>query len=299
MHPHPRSISARRRRFTGLFASLCTTAILACAQADLAALQAAFAAQDWASTKQIAQSLTQGDHAAEAWKYLSLVALQEADSKAAAAFIDKATDADPHRADLFILRASTYATRVNEVGMLRKLGVAKQIRESFEQALALDPESVPAIMGLYEFYRQAPAIAGGGKDKAATMLEKLATVRPALAQLRLANEAINEKDYASARAALQKGLEAAPGDPALSYQTGRLAALSGEHLEAGRAALEAYLAVPVEPGADLPNHAAALWRLGQIHVQLGDPTTGRDCFEKALTLDPEMESYVRPDLEKL
>lgn len=79
-------------------------------------------------------------------------------------------------------------------------------------------------------------------------------------------------------------LARSPADPVGLYQTGRTAALSGQHLREGEAALRRYLALPVQPGQ--PSHAAAHWRLGMIREAAGDPNGARREYESAVRLEP-------------
>ena len=112
----------------------------------------------------------------------------------------------------------------------------------------------------------------------------------------LAQVYTGRQQWAPAIAAWERVLVARPGDLGALYQLGRSAALSGTHLERGEAALRAYLERSRRP--ELPTHAAAHWRLGQILLARGDREGARREWEEALRLDPK-SADVRKSLEEL
>ena len=67
-------------------------------------------------------------------------------------------------------------------------------------------------------------------------------------------------------------------------------------MERGESALRDYLTRPRRP--DLPSHAAAHWRLGQILLALGRRDEARREWEEALRLDPK-NAEVKRSLEGL
>lgn len=92
------------------------------------------------------------------------------------------------------------------------------------------------------------------------------------------------KAWDEAFAAYERALVLRPDDLGALYQVGRTAALSGQRLDRGAAALRAYLARPYR--ASLPTHAGGRWRLGQILLAQGDRAGARREWMEALRLDP-------------
>jgi hypothetical protein len=60
--------------------------------------------------------------------------------------------------------------------MFRAMGMAGDIREAFQKAVELDPSNMDAQFGLMGYYLAAPAIAGGGIDKARDQARAIARV---------------------------------------------------------------------------------------------------------------------------
>jgi tetratricopeptide (TPR) repeat protein len=205
--------------------------------------------------------------------------------------------------------------------MLWKMALAPDLRDAFERAVKLDPSLVEARTALIEFYLQAPAAIGGGVDKAKAQVAAIAKydrARSLFAQARIAQ---HEKKPAQAIKAYEEAYALKPNDPqtriALAvgyqevkrwpdayatikrwiadepksnnahYQLGRLAAVSGQYLADGEAALRKYLAMP--RGKDDPELKNARYRLGQVLAHAGRRDEARAELQTALKLDPKFK----------
>ena len=72
--------------------------------------------------------------------------------------------------------------KADRVSFITAFGLGKRVRAEFETAVALDPRNAAALSDLGEFYTEAPAIVGGGKDKAQSVASKLDAVDRARAE---------------------------------------------------------------------------------------------------------------------
>ena len=206
-----------------------------------------------------------------------------------------------------------------QANIISKGMLAPKVREQFERAVALDPELLDAREDLLSFYIRAPAIMGGGIDKAmvqAGEIKKRHALRGHSAFATIyASEKKPEKVEAEWLAAI-RDLPAAPEpryllglhyqgqkrwedalrlfeeatplekDRSTSlYQIGRNAVLSGLHLDRGAEALQKFLAQPERKG-EAP-HAWAHYRLGQIRLKQGKKDVARQEFETTQRLDPK------------
>ena len=153
-----------------------------------------------------------------------------------------------------------------------------------------DSRSPKRQYALFNFYRSAPAIIGGGADKARTQaqeIQKLDVVRGTLALVELS---VADKKYEEAFETLENFRRSHPEALDAVYQIGRVAALSGQRLDVGAAALKEYLAHT--PNDNQPPLWAAHWRLGQIFEKQGDPATARAEYEAALKLNPTQPQLI-------
>jgi tetratricopeptide (TPR) repeat protein len=134
-------------------------------------------------------------------------------------------------------------------GMLKAMGLAGRIRESFAKAVELQPEVFNHRVGLMQFYLNAPGIAGGGIDKARELARVTEAKQPEQARALRAMIAIYEDKFDDAEKLLWA----------------------------------------VQPGNDNALRSAVYASLGQIAVQrLGNkqPTQAQALFERLMQSDP-------------
>lgn len=218
-----------------------------------------------------------------------------------------------------------YAVEALRASVFRQLGLARDARLSLERAVALDPDNLEARVSLFEFYRHAPAVVGGGAERAlaqarqverrnpsrgrelrANLLrdqgretEALAEYRRAIAadpanlqaRLSLALLQTERREFDRAFDTLDALLAREPTSMSALYQLGRNAALAGRRLDEGEVALRRYLRY--DPKRNQPSHAWALYRLGMIHKRRGELASARYALQKALSLDPGLDGARR------
>jgi Tfp pilus assembly protein PilF len=189
-----------------------------------------------------------------------------------------------------------------------------KVRTSFERAVELDPRNWQARTDLAEFYLEAPAIVGGGKDKARQQANALLTINPAAGHLTLARIAAKEKDNVNAerecRAAIEasnsgarawldlaiffrhtrrlddmrealRSMESSPLDYSESLMDGASLLLkSGRDFPLATRLLRRYLASPVEEGPAFKAHDM----LGELLEKEGDRRAAADEYRAALEL---------------
>ncbi len=252
------------------------------------------------------------------------------DAPHAAEWLEKAAALAPSRSDVFLALGRADAQAALEANVFRELGLATGARKAWEKAVALDPANLDARADLVEFHLVAPGFMGASVDEARRQADEIARRDPARGAIARASVAQHEKDLAGAESILQEALTHNPGDPHLRsslgqlfqgegkweaafavyeaalaqdadswpvlYQVGRAAALSGQHLDRGEAALRRYLGRT--PAPDEPPLAYAHYRLGMILERQGNRTGARSEYLAALKLDPALKD-AKSALEKL
>ena len=134
-------------------------------------------------------------------------------------------------------------------GMLKAMGLAGRIRESYEKAVALQPDAFNHRIGLMQYYLAAPGIAGGGTDKAREFAQATQAKFPEQARCLRAMVAISEDKYDEAEKLLWA----------------------------------------VQPGSDNALRSAVYGSLGQIAVQRlnnKQPAPAQALFERLVQADP-------------
>gem|GEM_PF-1256483 len=252
----------------------------------------------WRQAEPAVRDLAQQE-SAEAHYWLALMALARGEGETAVEQAQAATELDATHANYFATLGYAYVERLDEVGMMSKLGVAHGLRDAFQQALELDPHNQDALRGLQQFYLLAPGIAGGSKEKAAETMARLEEIDPLEARLMAGLTALEQKRFEEAREHLNAVIAEDPDNPLALYQSGRLSAKSGQDLETGKQHLQRYLQLQLPIALMMPSEGAAHWRLGQILAKMGQPQAARDSLAQAVELEPALSDDVDKVLQKL
>lgn len=251
---------------------------------------------------------------AQAW-----LARREGSAERALALIDRAIELAPDRPDLRVDRAAFRSDRIEDSGAFKSLRIARDVRRDLEHALAVAPEHPDALAALAAFHLRAPGIAGGDKQAAAALLERLGEIAPSRRLFREAAESARQERFeeavdriaeaiaaaeqpgpdwrilkgdwlhrlgrdAAALEAYRRALLEAPQHSGAMYALGRTAAESGLEHNAGIDALQRFLAL--SPWPQDPEPQRAWWQLGRIHAHAGCAGQAETAFRRALELDP-------------
>jgi tetratricopeptide (TPR) repeat protein len=111
---------------------------------------------------------------------------------------ERAVSLDPENGAYHLWLGRIYGEKADHSSFITAARLAGRVRTEFETAVRLDPNSIDARADLADFYLQAPAIVGGGKDKAEAQAQEIAKVDPAQAHRVKARIAEEEKDYVRA-----------------------------------------------------------------------------------------------------
>lgn len=213
-----------------------------------------------------------------------------------------------------------YLLRLEQVPFYKKLGLSKRARAEFDRALALDSNAVEVREARARYFMNAPGIAGGSMDKARREAEAARRIdpyrggllsgqieehgkRPGAAEAeyaalvrshpdstgpfnRLVNLYQTARRYAEAFRLIDERSARSAGDESALYQLGKTAALAGERLELGEAALRELLALGT---FTMATEAYARYRLGMILERRKDTAGALREYEMVERLDPKLE----------
>jgi tetratricopeptide (TPR) repeat protein len=124
---------------------------------------------------------------------------------------EKAISLAPDEGLYHLWMGRIYGEKADRAGFLTAMGLAKKVRSEFERAVELSPSNWEARTDLAEFYLEAPAIVGGGKDKARAQAALLAPLNPAMAYWVTGRIAERDKDFAAAEHEYRAAIEASHG----------------------------------------------------------------------------------------
>jgi len=244
---------------------------------------------------------------------------------------EKAVESYPDDARLWVWLGRAYGRRALEANLLARAGWAGKTRDAWEKAVELDPNNLDARFDLIQYYLQAPAMLGGGVDKAKAQAEAITQMNAAHGKIALGSIAMTQKDKAGAEAAWREAIGLAPTDPRarnawssflsreerwdellafwneqaaaypdesiVQFQLGRASAVSGRNLEQGLAAFDRFLTMP-KPAEDLLVNGAAEWRRGQVLEKLGRTDDALAAYQAAVDAN-SMLPDAKKDLERL
>ena len=233
---------------------------------------------------------------------------------------ERAVALEPNSSLYHLWLGHAYSRQLSSAGFLRKPFIARRSGEAYAMAVKLDPKSIDAAEGRLDFLLGAPAIVGGGVDKARTEAARVRTLdayRGGMAEARIAE---HEKDFPTAErlyrslmaeypdrtaavdalvTILQNAkrfdeafkvvddrLARLPDESSSLYNLGRLSAVSGQHLARGESALRRFLTMT---GADPGRQSNAHYRLGMIKEKMGDAPAAATEYRAALDLYPRHE----------
>ncbi len=201
--------------------------------------------------------------------------------KEASEALERAVEAQPGSSDYRHWLGKAFGRRAETSSFLTAPGFANKCRQNFEKALELDPKNLSAANDLLEYYLNAPALFGGGLDKAEALARKIlpldeAEYHYALAQLArkrkqtaeveqhlrralalspnrlgryldLARFLAQQKRFEESDALFAKAAEMAPGAHRLMYAQAAAWIEGGRNREQARNLLNRYLAAPLTP----------------------------------------------------
>jgi tetratricopeptide (TPR) repeat protein len=130
---------------------------------------------------------------------------------AAISACEKAVALEPNNSVYHLWLGRAYGEKADRSIFFKAIGLAKKLRIEFERAIELDPGNWRARTDLAEFYLEAPAIVGGGRDKARVQAAKLTPLNPAIAHWVSARIAEKENDPDTAEREYRAAIDASHG----------------------------------------------------------------------------------------
>ena len=227
---------------------------------------------------------------AEAYALLGSVRMAKGDGDGAVKACERAVELAPTSSEYQLQLGDACGLAVQTAGMFSKVSLGKKCFAAYEKAVELDPKNLAARNNLMTVYQQAPAMMGGGIDKAYAQAAEIKKLDPTRGHIAYATLYSGEKKFAEAFAEFDAALKAAPDNYDALYQFGKLTALTGERIDRGMEALKQCLTLPPPPGS--PRHEAAHWRLGNLWEKKGDKKAARAAYEAALALNPNFPQAV-------
>jgi tetratricopeptide (TPR) repeat protein len=213
-----------------------------------------------------------------------------------------------------------YGEKADHTGFMSALGFAKKTRKEFVTAVELDGKNFSARQSLVEYDCEAPAMAGGGEDKAQPEIAEIAKMDAAEGHYAAGNCHRQKKDFPGADGEFNKalagylksdervfdigdyamrqreaamlaavadlGAKDAPGDPRAGFYRAAGLVVDKQDAAGAEKLLREYLKVaPMRSG--YPRPAMAHYWLGQLAEDGGNDKVARAEYETAVKMDPK------------
>lgn len=260
---------------------------------------------------------------------LTRLATARGEHEQAVAHGKQAVEALPASAEAHYRYAVSLREHMSRISKLKAMGVVKTYKTTVARSLELDPQHLDARAEEIGFLINAPGIAGGSKEKARVRIAELMRLDPVRGTTMKVLLLRAEGDTEGAIKALREQLGRAPDDKdnrmllamtlqgtrrfgeadaelepllahqdtttALSamYQLARSRVLGSYDQARAVALLTSYIERFPLGVRGVPSKAAAYWRMGLAHQQLGEIAQARDAFQQALALEPDNQEAAK------
>lgn len=167
--------------------------------------------------------------------------------KKATETLEKAVALDPRDSMIHTWLARAYGRRAETSFALTAFGWATKSRGEFEKAVQLDAGNREAMGDLFDFYFEAPAMVGGGHDKARNLLPALKRCDPDAVYFAEARLAEDQKQFDLAEEHLRQAVQAVPGKVGPILNLARFLSRRGRYEESDRLFQQAREMAPNSP----------------------------------------------------
>jgi predicted Zn-dependent protease len=175
-------------------------------------------------------------------------------------------------------------------GLLAKPRWALRCVQAYQRAAALEPDNPHWRWSLLGYYCLAPRLVGGGMERARAEADTLRRLDPAEGRIAHATLWLSAGQAAKAFAEFDAVLAENPDDFLALYHVGRCAAVSGQQVERGVAALRRCLQLEPPTGEGRPRLASVHHRLGELLARQGDAAAATRAQAEALRLQPDFRA---------
>jgi Tfp pilus assembly protein PilF len=167
------------------------------------------------------------------------------DAKTASSLFEKAVAAHPANSRYLHWLGRAYGRRAEMANIFLAPRFAIQARQNFEEAIRVDPHNTEAMNDLFEYYLDAPAILGGGLEKAAALAKRVLALDPAEYHYDLARLAEKRRELSAAEWHYRRALELDIGAAGRIIDLAQFLEARGRQSESDRFFNEARLAEPL------------------------------------------------------
>lgn len=216
------------------------------------------------------------------WELMGKCHLMLGDYKVATDYLQKAVDLEPRNPDYVLWLGRCWGRRAETSNPLVAPISATRARDYFSKALELDPGNRDALGDLFDYYLEAPAIMGGGIDKAEALARRILAIDPPEGHFDLSKVARKRQRLKDAEQELRTSVALGPD------KIGHVLALA--RFLAGQSRFEECNAVLADAESIAPASPRVLYAKASIYIE-----THRQMEEARALLRQYLQSQLTPD----
>ncbi len=219
--------------------------------------------------------------------YLGRIALWFNDDAGALRHLERANATAPNDARVQNAFGDAYGLRAQDAPLVTKPYWASKCRRAYETAIELDPTECRYRWSLMGFCLLAPCVVGGGVDNAKAQAAEIAKLDPMQGHAAMATIFLSTGRASIAFAEFDEVLGRDPDSFIALYHVGRCAAVSGQQLDRGLAALRRCLVLMPAQTREGPTPANVHQRMGDVLAKLGDTAGAAREYATVRELEPD------------
>ena len=213
------------------------------------------------------------------------------DYKTATDDLEKAVDLEPRNSDYVLWLGRCWGRKAETASPLFAPLSATKARDYFSKALQLDPSNRDALGDLFDYYLEAPAIMGGGIDKAGVIARRILAIDPPEGHFALSKIARKRQRLNEAEQELRTSVALGPD------KIGHVLALA--RFLAGQSRLEECNAILARPDRIAPASPRVLYAKASICMETNRQTEARALLRQYLQSQLTPDDPPRAAVEKL
>ena len=223
-------------------------------------------------------------------------ALDRGDPAAAVSIAEQVLSRDADNVPAWIILGHGLSEEIDQAGILRKAALAKRCLAAYLKAVSLQPRNVEAHTSLVEFYRRAPTVVGGSRDKAYAEAKLLLGIDAGQGYSLLTSLQAEEGKFDEAFATCEDLQRLEPDTYRALFRLGETCAASERQLIRGLTAMKK--AIVLTPGTDDPDLEDGFVVLGRLLEKSGARAAAVAAYERAIQLNPKLQE-ARERLKRL
>jgi tetratricopeptide (TPR) repeat protein len=238
-----------------------------------------FHAQEYAEAKGIFTNIFDEDSKnSEACYYLGRLCFIDHDYDKAIKWFKKAVKLDNDSSEYHFWLGNAYGEEIQRVSIIKQAFIAKKWKNAWEKAVELDADHIEARFSIMHYYLNAPAIAGGSKEKAHEQAAEIKKRDPKMGHEAYFVIYALEKKYDLAEKACRDAINFTPEDKNLYIN------LSNMYKEIKK--YEKALSVLEEIHTKYPDDKNISLHIGWIYVDSSQFDQAFKTFEEIMQDDP-------------